>query len=146
MSDPVTQPSHYTFAEIEPLDAIEAWGLDFCKGNVVKYIVRAGRKATTSELEDLKKARVYLERAITAAEQRAGEKQKVVDELNGKTTPSNVVPIDRFKTWAPGRPSKYEPVPPGTANLLNHPDRDLVERAVSRSTTFLVDALEKQPA
>ena len=66
MPDPINHPLHYTHGDIEPIDAIEAWGLGFCLGNVVKYIARAGHKG--DRLEDLKKARWYLEREIERAE------------------------------------------------------------------------------
>lgn len=61
-SDPIAKPAHYTFAEIEPRDAIAAWDLNFCLGNVVKYVARAGRKGDA--LEDLQKARNYLDYEI----------------------------------------------------------------------------------
>lgn len=63
MSDPV-RPPHYTDLKPEPIEAIEGWGLGFCLGNCLKYIARAGRKSAETELEDLKKARWYLDRAI----------------------------------------------------------------------------------
>jgi len=66
-SDPINHPAHYTYSAIEPIDAIEAWELGFHLGNVVKYIARAGRKG--SEVQDLKKARWYLDRAIHKLEQ-----------------------------------------------------------------------------
>lgn len=66
MSDPVNQPPHYTFSAIEPITVIEAWGLGFCLGNTVKYIARAEHK--NSLLEDLKKARWYLDREIARRE------------------------------------------------------------------------------
>lgn len=62
--DPVNAPSHYTRLKPEPLDVIEAWGLDFHSGQVVKYIARAGHKDPSKELEDLRKAKFYLERRI----------------------------------------------------------------------------------
>ena len=46
------------------IDAIEAWGLGFCLGNAIKYIARAGKKDPAKTLEDLRKARWYLEREI----------------------------------------------------------------------------------
>ena len=58
----VSSPKHYTRSPIETWDAIEAWGLNFNLGNVVKYISRAGHKGDA--LEDLKKARAYLNREI----------------------------------------------------------------------------------
>ena len=54
-------PSHYAFA-ITPIDAIEAWDLNFSRGCVVKYIARAPHKGT--ELQDLEKALRYLEREV----------------------------------------------------------------------------------
>ena len=61
--DPVNRPSHYTSGrKFETIDVIEDWELGFCLGNTVKYISRAGRKL--NHLEDLKKAKWYLERAI----------------------------------------------------------------------------------
>ena len=61
-ADPIN-PRHYTESAVEPIAAIEAWNLGFCLGNCVKYIARAGKK-TTDPLEDLKKARWYLNREI----------------------------------------------------------------------------------
>ena len=46
--------------------------MNFCRGNVIKYVARAGRKSSTSELEDLRKARWYLEREIATLEARHG--------------------------------------------------------------------------
>jgi len=66
MSDNITHPSHYTYGKIECIDFIMDKRLDFCLGNVVKYIVRAGHKG--NELEDLKKARQYLDFEIKALE------------------------------------------------------------------------------
>jgi len=60
--DPVNHPKHYTFGSIEVIDVIEAWGLEFHEGTVVKYIARAKHK--DNELEDLMKARWYLDRRI----------------------------------------------------------------------------------
>lgn len=64
MSDPVNHPSHYGGADnvYEAIKVIEAWQLDFCLGNAVKYIARHAHKGRP--LEDLRKARWYLERAI----------------------------------------------------------------------------------
>ena len=62
-NDPVNRPSHYTEGrKFETIEVIEDWGLGFCLGNTVKYISRAGRKL--DHLEDLKKARWYLDREI----------------------------------------------------------------------------------
>ena len=65
-SDPVNHPSHYTTGGIETIDFIEAKGLDYNLGNVVKYITRADKKG--EQLEDLKKAQWYLNRAVSNLE------------------------------------------------------------------------------
>lgn len=62
--DPVNHPAHYKIGGVETIDFIEAKGLGYHLGNVVKYITRAGHKGTSSGMEDLKKARWYLDRAI----------------------------------------------------------------------------------
>ena len=68
--DPVNAPSHYTSGGVEVIDALEAWGLDrdFCLGNVVKYVARASKKDPSKLVEDLKKARWYLDRRIKQLE------------------------------------------------------------------------------
>ena len=62
--DPVNHPKHYTDGGIETIDFIEAKRLGYHLGNVVKYICRAGKKGTNMGLQDLQKARWYLDRAI----------------------------------------------------------------------------------
>ena len=59
-------PAHYTKSSIQPLDVIDAWELNFRRGNAVKYIARAPHKGT--ELDDLKKARHYLDLEIERME------------------------------------------------------------------------------
>lgn len=68
MTDAVNHPAHYGGADnpYEAIKVIEAWGLGFCLGNTVKYISRAGKK--DARLQDLKKARWYLDREIENAE------------------------------------------------------------------------------
>lgn len=68
--DAVNNPSHYTDSKIEVIDYIEDKRLGFCLGNVIKYVSRAGKKRSADksdkekEIEDLKKARWYLDRRI----------------------------------------------------------------------------------
>ena len=50
--------NHYNNKAIQPIDYIMANKLDFCEGNVVKYITRYKDK---NGLEDLKKAKQYIE-------------------------------------------------------------------------------------
>jgi hypothetical protein len=61
-------PSHYRNSRFEVIDIIEAFGLGFNLGNVVKYILRAGKKDPLKHVEDLKKARWYLDREIANLE------------------------------------------------------------------------------
>lgn len=68
MSDPVNHPDHYCLGGIEVLDAIEAWGLPYHLGNVVKYVARAGKKDPATYVQDLKKAKFYLDRFIAKIE------------------------------------------------------------------------------
>lgn len=70
MNDTVNHPSHYTSGGIECIEAIKAsMGTDsfqdYCKGNIIKYIWRWRSKGG---VEDLKKARVYLDWLIQSAE------------------------------------------------------------------------------
>ena len=62
-NDPVHSPSHYTRGGIEVIDFVEAKGLNFHLGNVVKYVSRAGFKQD-AKLQDLEKALWYLTREI----------------------------------------------------------------------------------
>lgn len=64
--DPVN-PSHYRQGGVEAIDVIEAYGLGFATGNAVKYILRYRFKG--HPLEDLRKARWYLDRRISQLEQ-----------------------------------------------------------------------------
>ena len=72
-----TSPDYYARWKIEPLDFIMQNNLPFWLGNVIKYCMRYDAK---SGLEDLEKARVYLDKKIE--ELRAAE----VDILRGKST------------------------------------------------------------
>jgi hypothetical protein len=64
-------PAHYggEHSTYEAIKVIEAWDLNFCLGNVVKYICRFGKKPTDgSFIDDLRKARWYLDREIQRLE------------------------------------------------------------------------------
>lgn len=70
-----TSPSHYTRWAIQPLDFIARNNLDFLRGNIIKYILRFDAK---DGLQDLEKARTYLERLI----EREKSKPDKGDNLN----------------------------------------------------------------
>jgi len=63
--DLVNKPPHYRAGGIETIDFIEAKDLNYRLGNVVKYVSRAGKKAS-DPIEDLEKAAWYLNREINA--------------------------------------------------------------------------------
>ena len=66
----VDHPLHYGGSEnpYEAIKVIDAWQLGFALGNTVKYISRAGKKDSSKELEDLKKAMWYLQHHISKLE------------------------------------------------------------------------------
>jgi hypothetical protein len=59
--DAVSKPEHYNYSAVQPIDAIEAWNLNFRLANVIKYVARHKQK---NGLEDLKKALWYLQREV----------------------------------------------------------------------------------
>lgn len=66
MNNQIDHPVHYG-GESNPYEAIkviEAWDLGFCLGNTLKYISRAGKKGS-DKIQDLEKARWYLDREIS---------------------------------------------------------------------------------
>lgn len=84
MSEQVKHPQHYGGEEnhYEAIKVIEAWNLNFCLGNVVKYVSRAGKKDPKKYLEDLEKASWYLTREINKLKASIPEmKEKQQEEL-----------------------------------------------------------------
>lgn len=72
ISDPVSNPSHYTFGKFEVIDVLEDWFAEQpLLWQVAKYIARAKHKG--NYLQDLKKAQFYLSRAIAKEEARIAE-------------------------------------------------------------------------
>lgn len=68
-------PAHYTRGKIEPREVVEDWDLGFNLGNVLKYLARYRYK--NRPVEDLKKARKYLEFEIEKLERRESADGKV---------------------------------------------------------------------
>jgi len=56
----VNNPPHYNVGGISVFEFIEAKQLNYGRGNVVKYVSRAGVKDAATELQDLEKAQWYL--------------------------------------------------------------------------------------
>lgn len=71
LNDPVNHPAHYTQGGIECIEALKAaLGFEgfkaYCRGNIIKYLWRTEHK---NKVQDLKKARWYLDRLIEESEQ-----------------------------------------------------------------------------
>lgn len=66
----IDHPDHYQSTQIEAIDVIEEFDLNFSRGSALKYILRAGKKPHESEVDDLKKALWYIEREIKRIEAR----------------------------------------------------------------------------
>lgn len=66
VNDPVRKPSHYVRGGFELADVLDAWDLPRWETQAVQYIMRAKYKGT--ELQDLQKAREFLNRAIARLE------------------------------------------------------------------------------
>ncbi len=71
INNQVNHPNHYGGDTVyETIKVLAAWKLGFLLGNAVKYLSRAGKKDPTKLLEDLKKARWYLDDAISRLERK----------------------------------------------------------------------------
>lgn len=107
----IDHPTHYGGADdpYEAIKVIEAWELGFCLGNSIKYISRAGKKDPTKTIEDLKKARWYLDREIKRLEKHEqeltfGSSPSNVEVLGSGSTVSKVRTTGRAEGEAPAEP------------------------------------------
>ena len=73
MNDPVNHPKHYTEhpSGVECIEVTEH--MNFCVGNAIKYLWRAGLKG--EQVEELRKARWYIDREIARILNNAGGKE-----------------------------------------------------------------------
>ena len=63
--DNITNPSHYTNGEIEPIDFIISQDMNFCIGNAIKYLARYRYKHEgEGQIQDLRKAMQYIQLQI----------------------------------------------------------------------------------
>ena len=58
-------PDHYAALDPQPWDVVNAWGLDYFEGSILKYLSRWRRK---NGLQDLYKARQFLDKLIVLEE------------------------------------------------------------------------------
>lgn len=57
-------PKHYKQGKTEVWDFIHENDLCYFKGNIIKYVARAGKKHLEPEIDDLLKAKAYLDKLI----------------------------------------------------------------------------------
>ena len=112
MHDPVNSPIHYadTNGGIECIEAIEAsMSMEefkgFLKGNVQKYVWRYAQK---NGVEDLKKAKWYLERLIAICSMEEAFKNTVTETIN-EAVSSYIADPDAY--MASGCPDGFCPLP-----------------------------------
>ena len=74
----VNHPSHYTDGKIEVITYIDDKNFNYCRGNAIKYISRAGKKNPEKEIEDLKKAEWYIHHEIERLQKL--KEQKIKDQ------------------------------------------------------------------
>ena len=76
-NDPVNSPAHYTQGGMEVIEAIEGLNLNYHQGNIIKYVSRYNMKGG---IQDLQKARWYLDRLILIEERQAYGSRKTAGE------------------------------------------------------------------
>jgi hypothetical protein len=70
----IEEPTHYARWPVEPVEVIMQNGLEFWRGNIIKYVMRAGYKqgsfnnTVQAEISDLMKAKRYIEMRINQLE------------------------------------------------------------------------------
>ena len=88
-------PEHYTRGSIEVWDFIRDQGLNYHRGNAIKYICRAGYKSVATETQDIKKAIHYLKNEL-----------EHLESLSEPVSvgPSNTVPLSVWDPELVGEP------------------------------------------
>lgn len=70
----VIVPSYYNKANMSVIDIIDEYELNFNKGNIIKYILRSGKKSKDTEIQDLQKAMRYCQMEIERLNKRLSKK------------------------------------------------------------------------
>lgn len=88
MSNDTLRPEYYnTDSVYEPIKIIQHYGLCFEISNVLKYCLRAGVKNTETEIEDLIKAKTYLQLRIDYLESQKSQNFKKGGIVLGNSKP-----------------------------------------------------------
>ena len=107
--DKVTYRPSYYGGENDPYEAVkvsEAWGLCFPLGSVLKYIRRAGKKEGQAYIQDLKKARTFLDIKIAECEEREPKEPEPIEIHKGLSS----VLLDSNDSGVLRQISKSEPI------------------------------------
>ena len=138
------EPNYYS-TEDKTLDVIEIakmLDLNFNKGNVLKYMVRAGKK--DSEREDIEKALTYLTRELEYLEERSFQAKKLMsplEEVNNAILTEKImdepVPED---TLVLDKPMSYNSV----IKLLNTAEKKVLNRPEIREGQAIMLTLNHQ--
>lgn len=67
-------PSYYNKANMSVIDIIDEYELNFNKGNIIKYVLRSGKKSKDTEIQDLQKAIRYCQMEIERLNKRLSKK------------------------------------------------------------------------
>ena len=67
-------PSYYNKENMSVIDIIDEYDLNFNKGNIIKYILRSGKKSKDTEIQDLQKAMRYCQMEIERLNKRLSKK------------------------------------------------------------------------
>ncbi len=63
-------PSYYNKTNMSVIDIIDEYELNFNKGNIIKYVLRSGKKSKDTEVQDLQKAIRYCQMEIERIQKR----------------------------------------------------------------------------
>ena len=86
MADKVKQPPHYFRFKIEPITFIMQNEIPYAEGNAIKYLCRWRWKHKTREaqIEDLKKAKQYIDLILEHEDNKSDDKIKLKLGKEGK--------------------------------------------------------------
>lgn len=126
LTDNVNNPAHYQFSNgAQVIDITE--NMNFNLGNVIKYVARAGRKDADKLVEDLEKAKFYLERELA----RLNEEYRT-EILNRNMWTVDAFLAERAEMWESRTPPRewalLDHVPPNT--IVEDKDGDRYRRIV----------------
>ena len=70
----VLSPSYYNKENMSVSDIVDEYELNFNKGNIIKYVLRSGKKQADTEIQDLQKAMRYCQMEIERLNKRLSKK------------------------------------------------------------------------